>query len=218
ATHVVLDIPVGPTAKVRSAEAADRLAATRTSVAGRFGLVTRCIQTDGAQPVGRAIGPALEARDVIAVLKGDPDAPPDLRDRACVLAGVILEIGEAAAAGAGRALAERTLTDGYAWKKFQRICDAQGGMRTPPTARLTHPIVATHSGRVTHIDNRRIARLAKLAGAPDTPAAGMRLHVRLGDDIIAGQPLLTLHAESQGEMAYGLAYAASNPDMLMIAP
>src|SRR3546814_17409101 len=75
-------------------------------------------------------------------------------------------------------------------------------MRTPPTARLTHPIVASHSGRVTHIDNRRIARLAKLAGAPDVPAAGMRLHVSLGDDIIAGQPLLTLHAQSRGEMAY----------------
>src|SRR3546814_4211241 len=62
----------------------------------------------------------------------------DLRDRACILAGVILEIGEVALAGTRRALAEQTLADGSAWKKFQRICDAQGGMRTPPTARLTH--------------------------------------------------------------------------------
>jgi thymidine phosphorylase len=218
ATHVVLDIPVGPTAKVRSADAAERLAATLTTVAGRFGLITRCVQTDGTQPVGRAIGPALEARDVLAVLTGDPDAPMDLRDRVCILAGVILEIGEVALAGTGRALAEQTLADGSAWKKFQRICDAQGGMRTPPTARLTHPIVASHSGRVTHIDNRRIARLAKLAGAPDVPAAGMRLHVSLGDDIIAGQPLLTLHAQSRGEMAYALTYAASNSDMIVIVP
>src|SRR3546814_13717886 len=89
-------------------------------------------------------------------------------------------------------------------------------MRTPPTARLTHPIVASHSGRVTHIDNRRIARLAKLAGAPDVPAAGMRLHVSLGDDLIAGQPLLTLPAHSRGEMAYALTYAASHSDMLVI--
>src|SRR3546814_17972097 len=102
--------------------------------------------------------------------------------------------------------------------RSQRICDAQGGMRTPPTARLTHPIGASHSGRVTHIDNRRIARLAKLAGAPDVPAAGMRLHVSLGDDIIAGQPLLTLHAQSRGEMAYALTYAASNSDMIVIVP
>ncbi|WP_167302659.1 thymidine phosphorylase [Sphingobium vermicomposti] len=218
ATHVVLDIPVGPTAKVRSAPAADRLAATLSAVAARFGVVTRCVQTDGTQPVGRSIGPALEARDVIAVLMGAADAPSDLRDRACTLAGVVLELGAAASKGEGRELAMRTLADGSAWKKFQRICHAQGGMRTPPIAPLTHPIVATHSGRVTHIDNRRIARLAKLAGAPDAPAAGMVLHVVLGDEIIAGQPLLTLHAQSQGEMAYALTYAAANRDMLTIAP
>ena len=218
ATHVVLDIPIGPTAKVRSVAAAERLEATLGAVAARFGLVIRCVQTDGTQPVGRAIGPALEARDVLAVLTGDADAPPDLRDRACTLAGVVLELGKVAEEGQGRARAELTLADGSAWDRFQRICQAQGGMRTPPTARLTHPILAAHSGRVTHIDNRRIARLAKLAGAPDSPAAGMLLHVRLGDDVIAGQPLLTLHAQSQGEMAYALTYAAANADMLAIVP
>src|SRR3546814_8543016 len=103
-------------------------------------------------------------------------------------------------------------------KYFQLICGAQDGMRTPPTARLTPPILTINSARVTHIDNRRIARLAKLAGAPDVPAAGMRLHVSLGDDIIAGQPLLTLHAQSRGEMAYALTYAASNSDMIVIVP
>src|SRR6218665_1749601 len=218
AAHVVLDIPVGPTAKVRSAAAADRLAATLSAVAARFGVITRCIQTDGTQPVGRAIGPALEARDVIAVLTGDTDAPSDLRARACTLAGAVLELGSIAPEGEGCALAEATLADGAAWTKFQRICHAQGGMPTPPRAHLTHPIVATHSGGLAHVDNRRIPRLPKLAGAPDAPAAGMILHVRLGDEIIAGQPLLTVHAQSQGEMAYALTYAASNRDMLAIVP
>src|SRR3546814_13536001 len=102
--------------------------------------------------------------------------------------------------------------------RSQRICDAQGGMRTPPTARLTHPIVASHSGRVTHIANRRIARLATLAGAPDVPAAGMRLHVSLGADIIACQPLLTLHPQSLGEMAYALTSAPPNSAFIMILP
>src|SRR3546814_17406802 len=106
----------------------------------------------------------------------------DLRDRACILAGVILDIGEVALAGTGRALAEQTLADGSAWKKFQRICDAPGGMRTPPTARLTPPIVASHTGRITHIDNRRIPRLAKLAGAPDGPARGVHHNVSPGDE------------------------------------
>mgnify|MGYP001266257546 CR=1 FL=1 len=217
ATHVVIDIPVGPTAKVRSAAAADQLAGRLSAIAARFGVQIECIRTDGNQPVGRAVGPALEALDVLAVLKGEPDAPSDLRDRACLLAGAILELGGAAAAGGGLALAETTLTSGAAWTKFERIRAAQGGARIPPAAALVGEITARHSGRVTHIDNRRIARLAKLAGAPDTPAAGLRLAVRLGDDIAAGQPLLSLYADSQGEMAYALAYAAANPDMIAIA-
>ena len=217
ATHVVIDIPVGPTAKVRSVAAANQLAARLSAVAARFGLHIECIRTDGNQPVGRAMGPALEALDVLAVLQGEPGAPADLRDRACLLAGAILELGGAASAGGGLGLAERTLASGTAWEKFERIRAAQGGARTPPTASLVQDITAIHSGRVTHIDNRRIARLAKLAGAPDTPAAGLRLGVRLGDDISAGQPLLQLYADSHGEMAYALAYAAANSDMIAIA-
>src|SRR3546814_13962027 len=96
-------------------DAAERLAATLTAVADRFGLITRCVQTDGTQPVGRAIGPALEARDVLAVLTGDPDAPMHLRERACILAGVILAIGEGALAGTGRAPAAQRLASGRPW-------------------------------------------------------------------------------------------------------
>src|SRR3546814_19776265 len=92
-------------------DAAERLAATLTAVADRFGLITRCVQTDGTQPVGRAIGPAPEARDVLAVLTRAPDAPLELRDRACILAGVILEIGEVALAGTERATDDQTVAD-----------------------------------------------------------------------------------------------------------
>src|SRR3546814_14654789 len=83
-------------------------------------------------------------------------------------------------------------------------------MRTPPTARLTHPIVASHSGRVTHIDNRRIARLAKLAGAPDVPAAGMRLHVSLGDDIVA-EADMQAHARCRYVRSAGELCQTGNP-------
>src|SRR3546814_6552043 len=72
--------------------------------------------------------PALEARDVLAVLTGDPDAPMDLRDRACILAGVILEIGEVALAGTGRALAEQTLADGSA-RSEEHTSELQSLMR-----------------------------------------------------------------------------------------
>ena len=214
--RVVLDIPVGPTAKVRSEEAGRGLAGRLTAVAAHFGLEARCIQTDGTQPVGRGIGPALEAIDILAVLQNAPGAPQDLRRRACLLAGAALELGGAAAEGEGAVLAERVLADGRAWTKFQAICEAQGGMRIPPRAALQEPITATKSGRVININNRKISTLAKLAGAPDVKAAGLTLQVRLGDEVAAGAPLVTVHADSQGELGYALSYAAANADLIEI--
>jgi thymidine phosphorylase len=215
-THVVIDLPVGPTAKVRNAEIAQTLSQGLSSVGETFGLRTKVVATDGLQPVGRGIGPALEARDVLAVLKGEPDAPQDLRQRAIALTGALLELAGAAQAGKGEAIAAGALDSGRAWVKFQRICEAQGGMRVPPRSRQQRPILAERPGQMQSIDNRRIARLAKLAGAPDDKAAGVDLHVRVGDSVTAGQPLYTVHADSPGELAYAFDYAALNPDIIAI--
>lgn len=216
ATHVVIDIPVGPTAKVRSTEAAQRLAAMLTSTAQRFGMVLQCLYTDGSQPVGRGIGPALEAWDVLAVLRCAADAPQDLRARAVMVAGAVLELGGAAMPGQGALLAQQTLDDGHAWDKFQAICRAQGGMREPPRANHVEPVHAPAAGRVARIDNRKLARLAKLAGAPQSPAAGVYLAVRVGDAVAQGQPLFFLHAQTPGELAYALDYAESAGDIVDI--
>ncbi len=214
--HVVLDLPVGPTAKVRSEAAGQALAERLSAVAAHFGLKTRCVITDGSQPVGKGVGPALEAHDVLAVLQNMSGAPQDLRMRACLLAGAGLELAGVAEPGHGLGLAEVTLAGGRAWAKFQAICEAQGGIRTPPTAPIRAPILARRSGRVVHINNRQIATLAKLAGAPERKAAGLVLEARLGDDVGSGQALLVLHAESQGELAYALEYAAAHPDLVEI--
>ncbi|MFB9241825.1 thymidine phosphorylase family protein [Massilia antarctica] len=215
-THVLIDIPVGPTAKVRSRRAAAALAARLKGVGEACGLAVVALASDGAQPVGRGIGPALEARDVLAVLQGHPAAPDDLRQRALRLAGIVLEMGGKAGAGQGLALAASVLASGVAWTRFQAICAAQGGMRTPPQARCTGVLGAPHGGRIAAIDNGRLARLAMLAGAPGAPAAGIDLHVRLGDEVAAAQPLLTVHAESAGELAYALAYAQSQAQLVTI--
>ncbi|MFD3263828.1 thymidine phosphorylase family protein [Phenylobacterium ferrooxidans] len=214
--HVVLDLPVGPTAKVRSEAAGQQLATRLTEVAARFGVKARCLLTDGSQPVGRGVGPALEAWDVLAVLQNLSDAPQDLRARACLLAGAALELAGAAVPGTGARLAEAVLADGRAWSKFQRICEAQGGMRTPPKAAVRSPILARRAGRVVLINNRQVATLAKLAGAPDRKAAGLTLEARLGDEVARGQPLLTVNAETSGELAYALDYATAHPDMIEI--
>ncbi len=218
ATHVVLDLPVGPTAKVRSVQAADQVAADLGVVAKSFGLSITTVRSDGTQPVGRGLGPALEARDVVAVLKNEPDAPQDLRHRALVLAAALLELGQAAKPGQGMALAERVLADGRAWAKMQAICEAQGGMRVPPTAPHRRPVLAAAAGVVSAIDNRRIARVAKLAGAPEAWAAGIERHKWVGDRVERGEPLYTIHAESPGELDYALTYAEANGPIVTVDP
>ena len=66
------------------------------------------------------------------------------------------------------------------------------------------------------IDNRRIAQVAKLAGAPQSPSAGVDLHVRLGQRVERGAPLYTIHAEAPGELDYALAFANRHPDILRV--
>lgn len=215
-THVVIDMPVGATAKVRDQKTARSLSVLLTEVGKAVGLEVRVVITDGTQPVGRRIGPALEARDVLAVLQGAPGAPLDLRDRAVRLAAEILELANKAAAGAGITLARAILDDGRAWRKFQAICEAQGGMRVPPRAAHTEVVTATRAGTVKLIDNRKLARIAKLAGAPTSPAAGLELHTPVGTTVERNQPLFTVHSEAPGELAYALAYVAANPAIFHI--
>jgi thymidine phosphorylase len=217
ATHVVLDMPVGPTAKVRTLEAARSLRSLLKTVGEALGLSLRVVESDGSQPVGRGIGPALEARDVLAVLQREPGAPADLHAKAIALAGEVLELAGGLAPGTGAAAASAILDDGRAWRKFVAICEAQGGLRLPPVARLTHDVLATRSGQVVSIDNRRLARVAKLAGAPKAPAAGLVLLAPLGRVVSRGDSLFTLHAETPGELAYAGAYADANPDIIALA-
>jgi thymidine phosphorylase len=216
ATDVLIDIPVGPTAKVRSVAAAKRLYEDFQAVGREVGLQVLPVLTDGTQPVGYGIGPALEAQDVLAVLLGNPDAPPDLRERSLLLAGHILELAGVVPTGGGQALAREILEDGRAWTKFQAICRAQGGMREPLTAPFAQPFHAARAGRVVRIDNRRLARVAKLAGAPRDSTAGLVLHARVGAIIEVGQPLFTVHAESVGELDYALAHAREAGEIIVI--
>jgi thymidine phosphorylase len=214
--RVVLDVPVGPTAKVRSATAARRLTSRLSQVATRFGIEVKCVVSDGTQPVGRSIGPALEMRDVLSVLRGEPNAPADLRERALTLASAIVALGTGCDHLHAANMVREALDSGNAYAKFERICLAQGGFREPPQAKCRQQITASADGRVARINNRTIAQLAKLAGAPDDPAAGLQLHVRVGDAVEVGQPLITLHADTEAELAYPLAYAAATADMIKV--
>lgn len=215
-SHVLIDMPVGPTAKVRSTAAADALEARMRVTANAMGLTLAIARTDGRQSVGYGIGPALEARDVLDALRGAANAPVDLRERALDLAGALLDIAPGARTNAGRAQAEALLQSGAALRKFLAICEAQGGFREPVIAPHAHPVLALHDGVVDGVDNRRLAKIAKLAGAPASPGAGLDCRVRIGDTVRAGEPLFHVYARTPGELDYALAYAASQPDVFSI--
>ena len=204
-SHVLIDMPIGPTAKVRSCAAAKALADRLQAVAAALGQTVSIHKSDGSVPVGRGIGPALEAHDVLAVLRRGQQAPGDLWHRALDVAGALLDLVGAN----GRQRASRLLESGEAEAKFMAICAAQGGFSEPGVAPKVQAVTAKRAGTITAIDNRRIAKIAKLAGAPGRKTSGVLLNARVGDAVEVGQPLFEIHAETQGELDWALDYTAS---------
>lgn len=215
-THVVIDIPYGKTAKVRSQEEALKLQYYFQAVGEAIGLKTDILLSDGSQPVGRGIGPALEALDVLRVLKNEADAPADLRRNAVTIAGKLLETAGQCAPGEGAALADSYITSGQAYKKLVAICTAQGGFREPVTGKHTFAVTAGKDGTVQEIDNRKLARIAKLAGAPKSPGAGILFDAPLGRTVKKGDVLFTIYAETKGQLAYAREYADTVDHLIVI--
>lgn len=203
-THTIIDIPVGPTAKARTKKDADRLKGLFEFVGNKLGIKVKVILTDGTQPIGNGIGPALEAKDVELVLKNDPDAPKDLLQKSVELAGLILEYSPNVKDGEGKAKAREILKSGKAWDKFRSICLAQGGIKEIPQANYIHNVKAKQAGVVCEIDNRKLSQLAKMAGAPIAKAAGVYLNKHLKDKVKKGDVLYSIHAEAEGELNYAL--------------
>jgi len=203
ATHLLIDIPTGPTAKVRSQAAALRLRKLFEFVGDRVGLELDVVITDGLEPVGRGIGPVLEARDVMQVLENDPDQPRDLREKALQLASRVLEFDPDVRGGQGYNLARDILESGRALEKMRAIIEEQGVRDDPPQpGKLLATINARIDGRVTAIDNLQMARIARLAGAPMDKGAGVDLYCKTGDEVRRGDPLYGIHAEFDADFSF----------------
>jgi thymidine phosphorylase len=205
-THLVLDIPIGPTAKVRSMPEAQRLRRLFEYVASRIHLSLDVVITDGRQPIGNGIGPVLEARDVMRVLENDPRAPNDLRQKSLRLAGRLIECHPDVRGGDGFAIARDILDSGRALAKMNAIIAAQGRKpfdhNAPELGSLTFEVLATESGVVTGIDNLQVARIARLAGAPKVVGAGVDLFRKLGDVVAVGDVVYRVHASFQSDLEF----------------
>ena len=205
-SHLVLDIPIGPTAKVRSMPEAQRLRRLFEYVARRMKVSLDVVITDGRQPIGFGIGPVLEARDVMRVLENDPRAPMDLRQKSLRLAGRLIECDPDVRGGDGFAIARDILDSGRALAKMNDIIQAQGSRsfdhNQPGLGVLSFEIRAPYAGTVTSIDNLQMARNAGLAGAPKVKNAGVDLLCKLGDEVQADALLYRVHASYAADLEF----------------
>ena len=192
---MIIDIPVGPYAKIKEDAVGRSLARLFEEVGAGVGLTVSARVSDGSAPIGRGVGPALEVRDVFQVLRGEPGAPADLREKALSYAADILNWDPALPSAQGRARAEDLLASGAALNAFERMIDAQG--RTPHPSEpgpYTRDVLAPRSGVLQEYDCFAVAGLARAAGAPSDKSAGVDLLVTAGEAVTEGQPVLRVHA------------------------
>jgi AMP phosphorylase len=195
ATHVVIDIPTGRGAKVKTIGEAHTLAYDFIELGKRLEMNVQCAITLGEQPLGYAIGPALEAREAFETVMGN--GPADLREKATHLAGMLLEMvgGEN-----GKQKAEEILRSGSAEVKLREIIAAQGGNPKikPDDIKIGDKkaeITADKDGRILWISNQKISQIAREAGAPKEKGAGIKLGKKLGEEVKKGEVLLEIYAE-----------------------
>ena len=212
ATHVVIDIPYSIAGKVKTQAAAQELAQLFEMVGAALGLVVKAFATDGQAPIGRGIGPALEARDVLQVLERDPLAPDDLLEKSLFFASQILALDPTVGSVArGRDRALELLNSGAANTAMQAIIAAQGAQEplSWPGA-LRHEVRAQHSGHVQAIDGFVISGLGRCAGAPADQLAGVDLACGIGASVSAGDLLYVLQASDPAKLAQAVALAQSD--------
>lgn len=207
AEKVLIDIPLG--AKVRSMKDAQNLASRFKRLGSRLGMEVKVVITEGGQPIGNGIGPALEAKDVILVLQGK--GPKDLREKALLLSGILLEMG---GKKNGYDLAEEILNSGKAYEKFKEIISAQNGNPDlqPEDINVcskTYDVFADVDMPVVKYSSDVLAKVARKLGNPLIKGAGIYLHVLPKGSAKKGDKLMTLYAPDDDRLKAALSYMSS---------
>jgi len=214
-THVLIDIPYGNGAKV-SKERAGRLSKMFVLLGKKLGLKVKTVITYGAELVGNGVGPILEMKDVLRVLKQD-NSPIDLENKSILLAGNLLEMVGKAKKGQGIAKAKEILYSKEAYKKFCEIISAQGG--DPKTwlqeAKFSHSIISKHDGIIKEISNPKINYLARVLGCPIDKASGIYIYKHVGEYIEEGEKIATLFSESSVKLKEAIKFFKKNKPIVI---
>ncbi len=210
--HILIDIPYGDSAKVKSRKRAKRLARNFQKLGKKFKVKVKPLLTNGHQPIGNGVGPILEMLDIIKILKND-SPPNDLKDKSIILAAKLMKLCKIKFA---KSKARKILESGQAYEKFKQIINAQNSQPLDSNdfekrisklklAKYTKKIKAKKSGRIIELDNKKINDLARVLGTPQTKTAGVYLHKHL-EKVKKGEVILTLYSESQSKLKDGLKF------------
>ncbi|MGC8568822.1 MAG: AMP phosphorylase [Nitrososphaeria archaeon] len=203
---VVLDLPVGRGTKLNDLSEAEKLAKDFYELGRSLGVTVRSGITYGGQPIGRAVGPALEAREALMALINPSQASMSLLSKSASLAGLLLEASGIVQKGLGYEVALDSLMKGKPYLKMKEIIEAQGGNPNVkpddlPIGTYRHVIKSETDGYVTLIDNDAIVEIARTAGAPADRGAGVLLYQKQGYKVNKGDPLLEIYAERSSKLS-----------------
>lgn len=213
ANFVVIDLPMGEETKIRSMEEAKKYARDFMELGERLDINVECAITYGDKPIGRAVGPALEAREALRALEGGENkVPSSVIEKSAEIAGIILEAGGVAARGRGKEVAREYLSSGKALQKMKEITAEQGGDARVTSndirvGKFSEKIISNGSGYVTHISNRAIIQIARAAGAPKDKEAGILLNVTRGTKVERGDVLFEIYSDAEYKLEQSLKIA-----------
>ncbi len=216
-THLLIDIPMGRGAKISDMATAEEYARDLIGLGEHLGIRVKCTVTYADQPLGRTIGPILEARECISALEdGDTECP--VLSKACGMAGIILEM---AGMDNGLSKAEEIVRSGEAHERFLRIVEAQHGdpcLRSQDLVpgEFSKDVHAKRDGYVQYIDNASMVAIAKGAGAPNDPGAGIEILHEMGDSVKEGEALFRIYAENQAKLDRAIESARSRRPMVVL--
>lgn len=214
AQAIVLDVKVGKGAFMETLEMARELAKLMTQIGELAGRKTVCLLSDMNQPLGHAVGNALEVAEAIEALKGG--GPEDLREHCLHVSAHMLVMGKRVKQlDDGRKMAEKAIADGSALEKFRVLVAAQGGdvsyVDDPdklPKARMVELVKAPRSGWLAQIDARAVGEASVALGAgrakksdPVDHAVGFVILHKVGDQVQEGETLFEVHADEAGKAA-----------------
>jgi len=222
ANAIVLDVKVGLGAFMQSLDEARLLADTMTRIGEMAGRKVKTLLSDMNQPLGFAVGNALEVREAIDVLHGS--GPVDFREHCLVACAHMLLLGNRAdSLDAGKKMAEQSIKDGKAWEKFRQLVIAQGGnvevVDKPdqlPQAKMVEVVKSPQNGYLSQIHARLIGEASVLLGAgrskkadPVDHSVGIVVHHKVGELVEQDSPLFTLYANDQTRLREAQALAMS---------